>query len=309
MRVYTTGFNSYTTFCSQSAVSPLPAHEHNLLLFCSYLSLRVGAKTIKTYLSGIRFHSILAGHPLDLSRMLQLYYLIRGIKLTQGSRHLKSLCNPITVPRLQVIHSWLQTSHLSANDRHLWWSACTLAFFGLLRVSEYSATSSHAADADVCLGCSDIHFDSQFSYMQVTVKSSKTDPFKHGCTIHVGSTGNLLCPIMAMRQFMLSRVSFHQFPLYVFSDGSFLTRSRMSRFLTTVFGDVNLNTHSFRIGGATALAAAGFSDSSIQTIGRWSSDCFTRYIRLSSATLQAYAGSMCHDSGATCWDPLLFRLR
>ena len=41
------------------------------------------------------------------------------------------------------------------------------------------------------------------------------------------------------------------------------------------------SSHSFRIGAATTAASAGIPDRTIRTLGRWSSDCYRRYIRLS----------------------------
>ena len=38
--------------------------------------------------------------------------------------------------------------------------------------------------------------------------------------------------------------------------------------------------HSMRIGGATQLMAAGFGGTIIKLMGRWSSDCYMRYLRL-----------------------------
>jgi hypothetical protein len=38
------------------------------------------------------------------------------------------------------------------------------------------------------------------------------------------------------------------------------------------------NGHSFRSGAATSAHKARFEDHLIQTLGRWSSDCYTRYI-------------------------------
>ena len=48
----------------------------------------------------------------------------------------------------------------------------------------------------------------------------------------------------------------------------------MSKERTERFG-----THSARIGGATALFAAGADPMHIRTMGRWSSDCWRLYVR------------------------------
>ena len=41
----------------------------------------------------------------------------------------------------------------------------------------------------------------------------------------------------------------------------------------------DFGTHSLRIGGATALFAAGADETVIRTMGRWSSDCYRLYVR------------------------------
>ena len=38
--------------------------------------------------------------------------------------------------------------------------------------------------------------------------------------------------------------------------------------------------HSFRVGAATTAAVAGLEDSTIQTLGRWESSAFKRYVRI-----------------------------
>ena len=40
-----------------------------------------------------------------------------------------------------------------------------------------------------------------------------------------------------------------------------------------------ISSHSLRIGGATALFAAGADPIHIRTMGRWSSDCYRLYVR------------------------------
>ena len=55
----------------------------------------------------------------------------------------------------------------------------------------------------------------------------------------------------------------------------------MTRQLMTAIGEdaSQFGTHSFRIGGATALFAAGANETVIRTMGRWSSDLHRLYVR------------------------------
>ena len=68
------------------------------------------------------------------------------------------------------------------------------------------------------------------------------------------------------------------------------------------FDPEKFSTHSLRIGGATALAAAGVPDSTIQTLGRWKSLAFLVYIRTSITTLQRALLSMINPGTVTSRD-------
>ena len=63
--------------------------------------------------------------------------------------------------------------------------------------------------------------------------------------------------------------------------------------------------HSFRIGAATTAAAAGLPSWLIQTLGRWSSDCYRRYIHMASNTLCKVAAQLASTSahGVPVWRP------
>ena len=91
------------------------------------------------------------------------------------------------------------------------------------------------------------------------------------------------------RYILLAYLEYHQYhsgPLYRFHGGAFLTRRFIAGFLQQALPLLsNLNTHSFRIGGASAAASAGVPDSVIQILGRWKSDAYRRYIWLSDTTV------------------------
>lgn len=73
-------------------------------------------------------------------------------------------------------------------------------------------------------------------------------------------------------------------PLFIFKDGAPLSRPLLVTHLREVLAKAGIDTahysgHSFRIGAASTAAEAGFSDSFIQTLGRWKSSAFMAYLR------------------------------
>ena len=68
------------------------------------------------------------------------------------------------------------------------------------------------------------------------------------------------------------------------ADGSAYTTDYVRdivRLLMSAVGEpaLEFGAHSLRIGGATALFAAGADPMHIRTMGRWSSDCWRLYVR------------------------------
>ena len=95
------------------------------------------------------------------------------------------------------------------------------------------------------------------------------------------------------------------YPLFVFQDGTFLTRPALTRHLRSLLQSTAGNTPasfaslSFRIGAATTAAAVGLPDWQIQAMGRWTSDCYTRYIRIPPATLANASAMLAGSNSAT----------
>ena len=135
------------------------------------------------------------------------------------------------------------------------------------------------------LSLEDIAIDSwdNPTIVHLMLRHSKSDIFDVGVTIHLGRTGDLLCPVSALHAYLARRPPTPG-PLFLLESGQPLSKQRL---ISTVHNTLGLarvdvgrfNSHSFRIGAATAAAQAGLPDSTIQQLGRWRSAAFTHYLR------------------------------
>ena len=136
----------------------------------------------------------------------------------------------------------------------------------------------------------DVSVDSHVapSHLAVHLKQSKTDTFGVGATLHLGTTGTILCPITAMLGYLAIRQR-SSGPLFLFT---LKTPAHQSTAGGTRVDDSKFSGHSFRIGAATTAARAGLSDSFIQTLGHWKSTAFTTYIRMPWQRLTAVSATL-----------------
>lgn len=277
-------------------MSPFPIHEHTLCRFVSHLSLSsLSYQTIRSYLSAIRYLQISQGmSDPSLSNFCQLEYVLKGIRRS-GAAIPKRHRLPITPELLRSIHrTWSQGQ--VGYDRIMLWAAFTLAFFGFLRAAEF--TCNPTVNPSLWLSLADIQVDSHHNpqCMAVLLRCSKTDQFGAGVTLYLGATGNELCPITAMLAFLAIRQS-SAGPLFVYQDGSPLSRTRLVCALRQALSAVSVNVspfsgHSFRIGAASTAAKVGIGDAIIKTLGRWSSTSYMSYIKTPRDSLTAISRSL-----------------
>ena len=217
-----------------------------------------------------------------LASFCRLNYALRGLRReTPGVRRHNRL--PITPDLLlRIFTRWSQGPQ--GYDHIMLWAAFCLGFFGFMRSGEFTCPSWEAFTPDM-LSPQDVAVDSHTSpsHLAIHLKRSKNDPFAAGTTLHLGATGQVLCPVSSMLGYLAIRPP-RRGPLFIFEDGSTLSRPRLVRSLRQVLSSVGVDYssysgHSFRIGAATTAASMGVSDSLIKTLGRWKSSAFMLYIR------------------------------
>lgn len=214
----------------------------------------------------------------DPTKAFIVQKMLEGIKRSNPG-HDQRL--PITPVLLKLILSKLPSVCTSVYESKMFSAAYTLAFHGFLRVGEVTATRYNA---NRILSVNDVEIDLSNQTLRLHIRYSKTDQLGQGTTIKISSTGDAICPVKHLTEYLQCRQS-SDGPLFKHFSGQALTRYQFSAVLKKALALIGIHysrykSHSFRIGAATSAAEKGVSVEEIQRAGRWKSSAFKTYIRI-----------------------------
>ena len=291
-KCYLSAEKQFLNFCHGfkiHEVQPLfPANELTICYFAFFLAKSVKHCTIKGYLSAIKHLHLKHGFDLKLHKFVRLQYILRGIKRYQGQEMRTRL--PISLVHLELFYTLLHSQKVPDWNSKMLWAAICLAFFGFLRISEFTTSQQFYPAYNLCSG--DVTFVPSIispTAVRIGLKCSKTDPFRKGVCLTLGQTGSHICAVKALHEYIVTcRPA--QGPLFQFQDGKPLRRDIFTKEIRNLlkrggYEPMDYAGHSFRIGAATTAAAKNFPPWLIKTLGRWTSDCFERYIRTPESVL------------------------
>ena len=112
-------------------------------------------------------------------------------------------------------------------DTGMLWTVCCTCFFGFLRASEFTVSSSSAFDPAPHLTSQDITTDSHESQTLVRLhfKQSKRDPFRRDADVYLAWSANDMCQVLSLLAYMA--VKARSGLLFIFSDFCPLSRVRL----------------------------------------------------------------------------------
>ena len=229
------------------------------------------SSTIATYVSALGFPHRINGFQDPTSHPM----VVKCLKVLQKGAVARQEREPITVDLLSKL---IRALSWFCDDYHsrLFGSMFSLLFYACLRVNE--------ACLDVRVPWNTLQFHNvSILGNQVCVKFVA---YKHSVgshTIWVDGVPDSTCPVIALGEYLACRVK-QSGPLFVDSKGVAVSRSWFMAVLKHALRlsgaeHFNINTHSFRIGGATYLCDQGWSDMQIRKFGRWNSNAVYKYVR------------------------------
>ena len=170
------------------------------------------------------------------------------------------------------------------NDIMLW-AACVVTFFSFCRSGEVTVEKEDEYDPTAHLSYGDLAVDNPTAptAISIMIKKSKTDQGRKGVKVFIGKTSDDLCPVTALLSYLALRGA-EPGPLFCWESGISLSKSKFVEHVRDGLKKAELpasdySGHSFRIGAATTVAVMDLEDSAIQTLGRWESSSYKRYIR------------------------------
>ena len=272
-RAYSAGQECYRSFCHQFGLRPVPASDETLTYFVGYMRRRqLTLATARQYLAAVRRLHLQWGQPMPPGLPPFTDAAIRGYPLREVRTPVRAR-HALTVEILCQLKGRLAQLVPAVWDQRCIWAACTVAFYGGLRSSEYLVTGPNRG-----LRRQDVYLTPGTCMVQLGVQKTQ----QHGSPpwLSLPATGTATCPVRSLYQYVAARDAL--FPsdgaLLVLQDGCPLTRPHLNHILRTALG-VGFSSHSLRIGIATSACTAGVDDHVIRRLGRWSSEAFDGYIR------------------------------
>ena len=239
--------------------------------------------TIASKISAIRWrHRFLVGYEPAVDSGYRL--LMRGIKRMSDPVTKK---HPLTVKMLRRLHEAIDWSQ---PKQQLMWGAVTLAYFFLLRRSEFLRVDGKWENFVLRFGDANFYDTDEnvcaaeaAAMVGIVLRGSKNNQYGRTEIRYQFRTGDpVLCPVLGLA--WIHRAAKHfgtkiWEPLTSMGGSHGLGNGHVVQMLKALAQDMGNNpadfsSHSIRIGGTTTLLNGGAPSLVIKLLGRWLSDCY-----------------------------------
>jgi hypothetical protein len=257
---YRSQLNAFLRFCLYFGCVPAPADQTTLKCYVAFLARSLNPSSIPGYLNVVRLLHLNAGLPNPLVDNWELNMIKRGVTRVLGRPPLQKL--PIT---LKILREMYQLIDLTVPGDLVFWTACLVCFFGLLRKSSLLQKTSNDHSQNYLLR-SDI-VDLCLSSFLLKVRHSKTIQFgQRLLTIpFVSCPDERICPVSMLIRLLGKNPLPGSVALFSYSAGNkviSLTHSTFVLKLRALLGrlgyrSTDFSGHSFRRGVALSVLKLG----------------------------------------------------
>ena len=264
----------------------LPILLSHLLEFISF-KYRAGNaySTIRSAVSALAFIQKSLGFQ-DITNNFLVQKALMGVQKLRPSKDIR---DPITFSMLTEMVNKIDFSIEDIYTRSLLRCMFFLAFRAFLRISKITYEHS-SSKTNHCIYLSNIKINHQDRTLELLFNSYKHKKGDKPFCLIIKGDGSHCCPVRLMAEYLYHR-KFAPGPLFIQSNMQPVDRKYFNEklnFILKVCGfdqnKLHIRSHSFRIGAATHAIQKGYTNEQVEIMGRWRSQAFKRYIRVSSFT-------------------------
>lgn len=294
---YSSGYNAFCSFeksTNQQFSWPLSKEVWRAFIVWCHYTRNLAPNSITTYLSALKFvHHIKGLSCSHLSEDKLSSLLLKGVLHSSTSflTHPKTR-RVMTFPLLIALGHRIALTDWPSLDKQVIWAAATTAFFGSTRLGEILAAEERSFSPTSDLTWNDVRCSSPSSLL-LHLKQPKSGIAGGEMVDLFEFPGFDCCPVLALKNLRTKQIqagnSDESLPVFRFSTGKNLTKAIFNRTLVTLLSDICLpgkdtvTCHSFRAGIPSTLSMFPdlITSDMIKGWGRWQSDCYQLYTRLS----------------------------
>ena len=279
---YSRAWDKFSAWCSENEIAEVkPCEPLTAALYFSFLQYNGAVRgAITSAAEGIKWAHDIAGleSPLEHPFVKKIF---EGAKRICPAKSNKK--DPIKV---EYIRDFIESANLENLADLRFATMLTLSFAGLFRISEL-----------LRLKLQDLVFSDDS--LKVTVRKSKNDKLQEGRTIYIARSGKNTCPVTLVETFLekagtsdpnafvIAHLKRTAGGIWTGDSSKALSYSRARQILLEKTGpirekfpEINLGTHSSRIGGASKASEMGIEERLLDEHGRWKSSKSKRtYLR------------------------------
>ena len=279
-------FDQFYLHISDTISYTLPISPHTLALFIAYMfDRRYAPATVNTYVSALGY-----SHKLfNLTDPTKVFFIMQMLKGYGKLGFRLDSRLPITLPILTRLLMAASQCITTTYDQCQFKATCALAFFAFLRIGELTSTSKQSPTPLNLNQLTKLLRDGEVIGFKISFTDYKHNYNQRPFSMAIYRQPTLKpCPVQLLCNYLTRRGN-SPGPIFITPVGATVPRNMFISYLNQCLKFCNLNptvykSHSFRIGAASFAAEQGLSDAQIRVLGRWKSNAFHKYIRVSTLT-------------------------
>ena len=290
---YSTAYRMFNKSLSEYDIpAPSVITVRHLLVFVGWLLVTgKAASTARSYISGVRKVAEARGNKFTEEDISLVMAAIKGKANMEVQKPFRQLMTVQLMITLKQKLAAAKGPQWSRHNKRLFWLLAVSLFWSSCRGGEMAMETETEFDPNNNLLWEDVRMEADGQSVTLTLKAPKEVKGMKVVQVELTQVGGDLCPLEAWRKFRgVNKLGESPgMPVFRWESGRNLTLSRMNGLMKGFLEGVvdyqqgNLGIHCFRNAIPTLMKQLGYNDEAIKAQGRWSSEAFQRYTKMSRA--------------------------